>query len=626
MAESATDGPAGDGRAASLGRRPQLGGGDARRVGAASAPALLLALGARQRAGKLAWLFVLALGAAALEVVGVGLVFPLISLVYDPTLIERSASLARVHRLVGAPDPTLFVIGTALLMVAVFVAKAAYMTAFHHLELQVLAAWQHATSRALVSRYLAAPLGQTTARHTAGPIRTLNKLVPMVFEGFVRSTLTVAVDTLAIAALVLFAAILEPRVIAVACLMLVLLRTQSWVIGRRMTRLGGAHTGLAKTWQQVLQESLGGLKEARVLGREGHFADSFARIDAAIVDNRRRSLFLSSLPPQLTEVTLSCGILLLIVGVLVAQQTPAATLASLAVLAAGALRVAPLAVRLLKAVNTIRLSSHAAALVAGELDRAAAAPAPPPAPAGTFARLTFEGVWYHHPGSARPTLRGVDLTLRAGECVGLIGASGAGKSTLGDLLLGLLAPTQGRVRRDGASPEDAPADGRRAARPPAGYVPQHVFVLDDTVRRNVAFGLPDAQIDDATVWQALAQAQLRAHVAALPQGLDTRLGEAGARLSAGQRQRLGLARVLHADPALLVLDEVTAALDAQTEAGVLDAIRALKGRKTIVLIGHRSSVLAVCDRVVVLADGVLRTVSRDAGGTAHERLAPGAVA
>jgi ATP-binding cassette, subfamily B, bacterial PglK len=563
---------------------------------------LLLALGAGRRSRSLVGLFVLALGAAVLEVIGVGLVFPLISLVYEPALIERSEWLGWAHRLVGAPEPKFFIIGLALAMVSVFVTKAVYMAAFHHLELRLLADWKGEVSRALMNAYLLAPFRETNARHSAGPIRTLTKLVPKLFEGFVRSTLTIAVNALAIAALVVFAVVLEPMVLVVAVLMLVLLRLQNWGLARRLSRLGREHAEVVKARQQVLQESLNGLKEAKVLGREGFFVDAFAAVDGRFIDNRRQSQFLSSLPPHLTEVTLSCGVLLLIMGVLLAEQSPAATLASLAVLAAGALRVAPLAVRLLMALNPVSHGRHAAELVAAELRHAEQLPQPAATARSGFARLALQQVWFAHPGMSEPTLRGVDLELAAGECVVLVGGSGAGKSTLGDVLLGLVEPDAGQVLVDGE-----PLDGTLlAARCGAGYVPQHAFILDDSVRRNVAFGLPDHLIDDTAVTAALEQAQLREHVAALPEGLDSRLGENGARLSSGQRQRIGLARALYSDPALLVLDEVTAALDGATEASVLEAIRALKGQKTMLLIAHRSSVAAIGDRVLVLEDGQLR--------------------
>jgi ATP-binding cassette subfamily C protein len=319
----------------------------------------------------------------------------------------------------------------------------------------------------------------------------------------------------------------------------------------------------------------------KVLRREPFFADSFAAVDRCFIDNRHQSKFISSLPPHLTEVTLSCGVLLLIVGVLAADRSPGEMLASLAVLAAASLRLAPLANRLLVALNTVSYGRHAAELVVGEL-RHATRPRARAAVANHagFGPIELEDVWYGHPGAPHPTLRGIDLTLPIGACIGLIGCSGAGKSTLGDVLLGLLEPARGRIVVDG----ETVAGEALTTRVAAGYVSQHVFILDDTVRRSVTFGLPDAMIDDEVVWAALAQARMREHVAALPDGLDARLGENGATLSAGQGQRIGLARALYADPQLLMLDEVT-------EAGIIDSIRGLKGRKTIVLIAHRRTLL-----------------------------------
>ena len=204
-------------------------------------------------------------------------------------------------------------------------------------------------------------------------------------------------------------------------------------------------------------------------------------------------------------------------------------------------------------------------------------------------------------GSSAFALQDISVIIRKGESVGFIGSSGAGKSTLVDVLLGLLHPRSGRVTVDG---QDIQTDCRRW-QDQIGYVPQSIYLTDDTIRRNVAFGLSDGHIDDAAVARAIQSAQLESFIASLPQGLDTVVGERGVRLSGGQRQRIGIARALYHDPAVLVLDEATSSLDTDTERGVMDSVRNLHGLKTIIIVAHRMSTVIDCDRLYRLQGGAV---------------------
>ena len=208
---------------------------------------------------------------------------------------------------------------------------------------------------------------------------------------------------------------------------------------------------------------------------------------------------------------------------------------------------------------------------------------------------------YHYTYPSAPTLalNQLALSIRKGESVGFIGPSGSGKSTLVDVILGLLAPDAGQVAVDGQDIQT----NLRGWQDQIGYVPQSIYLTDDTLRRNVAFGLPDEQIDDVAVQRAIRAAQLEEFVTSLPDGSETIVGERGIRLSGGQRQRIGIARALYHDPAVLVLDEATSALDTATERGVMQAVRALHGTKTIVIVAHRLSTVEHCDRLYQLQEG-----------------------
>jgi ATP-binding cassette subfamily C protein len=215
--------------------------------------------------------------------------------------------------------------------------------------------------------------------------------------------------------------------------------------------------------------------------------------------------------------------------------------------------------------------------------------------------LTLENVHYVYPGAADEALKGVSLTIRRGTTVGFIGASGAGKSTLIDIVLGLLTPIDGRVLVDGVDiHKDLPAWQREI-----GYVPQKFYLIDDSIRRNIAFGIDEDKIDDVAVARAVQAVQMESFVNTLPQGLETAVGHEGLRLSGGQRQRIAIARALYHDPSILVMDEATNALDVESESEVLAAVHALQGDKTVIIVAHRLSAVAGCDQLFRLEAGQL---------------------
>ena len=213
--------------------------------------------------------------------------------------------------------------------------------------------------------------------------------------------------------------------------------------------------------------------------------------------------------------------------------------------------------------------------------------------------ITFEGITYSYPGSDVKILDKADFEIPIGSSIGIVGTTGAGKSTLVDILLGLLKPSEGIIKADGADIKD----NYRGFLKNVGYIPQMIFMLDDTIRNNVAFGIPAEEQNEERIWEALKEAALDDFVRGLPQGLDTGIGERGIRISGGQRQRIGIARALYSDPEVLILDEATSALDNETENLIMESINRFMGRKTLVIIAHRLQTIEKCDMVFRVGDG-----------------------
>jgi ABC-type multidrug transport system fused ATPase/permease subunit len=216
-----------------------------------------------------------------------------------------------------------------------------------------------------------------------------------------------------------------------------------------------------------------------------------------------------------------------------------------------------------------------------------------------FQTVVVENLTFTYEGIAESVLNNVDVHIRKGEAVGFVGQSGSGKSTLIDIMLGLLEPQSGSVLINGQTIENVKQSWQKQI----GYIPQTIFLMDDSLRRNIAIGIADNEIDELAIVEALKSAQLEDFVASLPEGLDTVVGERGVRLSGGQRQRIGIARALYHRPSVLVLDEATSSLDTETEHGVMQAVQALQGDKTVIIVAHRLSTVEYCDRLYRLDAG-----------------------
>jgi len=365
------------------------------------------------------------------------------------------------------------------------------------------------------------------------------------------------------------------------------------------TRWGRQIHRLRASIMQSLQQSLGGVKEVKILGREDFFTSIFARNWRAIMNVQVRRGSLEVAPRLVVETLFVCGVMGVIISLYGGGVGSVVPL--LGLFAYAGLRILPSLHWIVYYQNNLRFG--AAALDEIQRDWRNLAEAEDSArtaePLPLRNQIALHAVSYRYEGADRDALTCVDLAIKRGESVGIVGATGAGKSTLIDLILGLLEPTAGSVRVDGTDIRERLSSWQRQI----GYVPQSIYLMDDSIRRNIAFGIDDAAIDDERVVTALRMAQIEAFVQGLPHGLDTVVGERGIRLSGGQRQRVAVARALYHDPEVLVFDEATAALDSQTESELARAIQSLQRKKTLIIIAHRLDTVRHCDRLVFLIGG-----------------------
>lgn len=376
-----------------------------------------------------------------------------------------------------------------------------------------------------------------------------------------------------------------------------------WFVRPRIARLGKRTERHVNESLKAIQQGLHGIRDVKLLGRESFFGEEHRNIRQRLSRSRYLEPVLSESPRILIE-TLLVLLILIFVGVgSGASALAGSSMSLLALFGYAGLRMMPAIGKIVSATNRLRYGSAVASTVAADLDMFdtsvldVSESGSTDRPHGLTDRIQAEHVSFSYGGDV--VLDDIDLSIHRGESIGIVGSTGAGKSTLLDIILGLLVPTSGRVLVDGVDLQEIRASWQASI----GFVPQTIYIVDDSLRRNIAYGVPDDEIDEAAVDEAVARASIRTMVDALPDGLDTIVGDRGLRLSGGQRQRVAIARALYRNPSVIVLDEGTASLDNVTEAEILNALELLRGQRTLIAVAHRLTTVRKCDRIVVLEHG-----------------------
>ena len=538
-----------------------------------------------------------------LETLSIGLVIPALALLTQQDLAHNYPALQPSLQALGNPSQQTLIIGGMLVLVGVYLIKGLFLAFLAWQQTRFAFSVQAQLSQRLFTVYLRQPYTFHLQRNSAQLIRNVINEGGLVTNKGMLPGMVLLTESLVLLGLCSLLLMVEPLG---ALIVMGVLGTAAWgfhhLTRRRISRWGEArqhHEGLRI---QHLQQGLGGAKDVKLLGRETDFLEQYRQHNVQSARMGQLQITLQQLPRLWLELLAVSGLAILVISMLLQERALEALLPALGLFAAAAFRLMPSVNRVLGAVQSLRYSLPVIDVLHTELALATPEIADTHSSVTPFcAALGLNQVTYTYPGAAEPALKDISLTIKHGESVGFIGASGAGKSTLVDILLGLLTPNSGEVRVDGKNIQA----NLRNWQDQIGYVPQSIFLTDDTLRRNVAFGLPESQIDDTAITRAIQAAQLEEFVTSLPDGLETLVGERGIRLSGGQRQRIGIARALYHDPAVLVLDEATSALDIATEDGVMQAVTALQGSKTIIIVAHRLSTVTHCDRLYRLERGVV---------------------
>ena len=556
-------------------------------------------------------LFPLIIVGMALETLSVGMVLPALGILMSETYFEQFPSLSPILDYFGSPDHGDLVFWGLVGLASVFLVKNTFL--FFQVQLQGTFVYsaQREISLELFRRYLAKDYRFHLETNSSVLIRNLVSEVTNFCSFFLMPMLNLITETLVILALLTLIFLIEPKgtlflVVILGALVFLFVKATNRVVGR----WGKKRLQAEEEKLRHLQQGFGGIKEILLSGKLEFFLRRFHipnKLSGLMI---KREYIFQYVPKLGVEVIAIFGLISMCLFLLAQGESNQKVMHMLGLMATAGFRMIPSFSRILNNLQSIRYgwpsvdmlkSEFLEGRFAQETNIIQSDESPLPAKVVFDQEFRLSEISFSY-GEGSNVLEEVDLVIKKGEVIGLCGESGSGKSTLANLILGLIEPDSGCLLIDGKKVEGSEIKSWQTL---IGYVPQEVYLLDDTIRRNVAFGLENEEIDDQRVFAVLEMAQLKEFVAGKPYGLDSIIGERGAKLSGGQRQRLGIARALYGNPQVLILDEATSALDQKTESEFLQTLKPLLGKVTILMIAHRRSAFKLCSTVRQLSEGRL---------------------
>ncbi len=568
----------------------------------------------KQKRTMLLLVFFMLIG-AALELLGVGLVYQAAGIITDPDILENSKTLAGVYGALHMEDMaefTMFIMGA---LVAVFALKNAYLFFQNKLQFKFVYSNQFATSRRMMINFMQRPYEYYLNADTSVIQRSITSDVNNMY-GLILNLLQLVSEMIVFVFLTVYCLTMDVVMTGtVAALLIVVLMVIKWILKPIMRKAGEENQDFYSGLYKWIDQSVMGIKEIKVANKESYFINEYCKCGAGYVNAVQRYNLYNATPRLLIETVAIAGMILYMM-LRIANGTPVTEIMpQLTTLAVAAMRLIPSANRINNYLTSIAYFEPFFMGVTDNLqeeirdesvnyDEEAYRKKKDVEKLPVKKEILLKGITYKYPNSDVLIFDRATMRIPVGKSVGIVGTSGAGKTTAVDIMLGLLRLQSGEILADGVEVREHYESWLKNI----GYIPQTIFMIDSTIRKNVAFGCADEDIDDEKVWMALKEAQLDEFVRGLPEGLDTGIGERGIRLSGGQRQRIGIARALFEDPEVLVLDEATSALDNDTEAAIMESINHLHGRKTLIIIAHRLQTIEKCDIVYRVEEGSVTKV------------------
>lgn len=561
----------------------------------------------RRQKIQICFLGILIFVGGLLETVSVSGVLPIAWAIVDPKKTQENKYVQEAMHLLGIADIQEFIIPLLLALIILYVFKNAFMLLLVHEQNRFIA---HNRNK-LISQVLREFLNRPYEFYLDADIPTVFRLtdsdIPNVFN-ILMAIISLVSEVVVFVLLCIVMIVTDWKLLL---FLLVIFGMLSFLMLRvlkpRLSKLGERNQAIQSRIAKWRIQAIYGIKDVKVLHREAFFADNYESSGKIGAGYAKRHAVLNNLPRLLIETIFMASILGYIIVYISMGNDASSLVPMLAAFAIAAIRMMPSINRINTYMTDISYFRPCLDYVYENMNineiskrnNQALRPADVSKKMQIRDKIELKGIVYAYPNTDKLIFDRADMTVPHGKSVGIMGPSGAGKSTIVDILLGLLKVREGRITCDGVDI----FDNYPAWLSQIGYIPQSIYLVDEPVRNNIAFGIADADIDDARIWEVLEEAQLAEFIRGLPGGLDTSIGDRGVRISGGQRQRLGIARALYHDPEILVFDEATSALDNETEAAVMDAINSFHGRKTMVIIAHRLNTIEKCDIIYRVDDG-----------------------
>ena len=553
---------------------------------------------------KYLFLIILTLFGMILESLGLGLLIPTISLIINPSFIEGLSSTLGITFFDNYSHKTSLIIIITIMGITYFI-KTLFLTYILDRQNKFAFGFEAYISKTLFFRYLKQPYSFYLKTNTSEITKNLMLEVKLLTK-YLISIMNVFNDGLLLTTILLTLIFIEPiGVISIGTLFFLFGLLFFKITNKRINLYGQKRKEYDGFISKLILEGYGGSKEMRLLGRDNFFISEFNQLN----DNKKvinaNQTTLTQLPRLYIELLSVIGVVGLVTVMLVQDYPKEEIISKVGVFVVAVFRLIPSYSKISASLQNIKFNSVVLDIIHQKLQDLKIEEIPDEVKIEFKKGIKFDSVFFRYSNNEKKVLNNINFTIKKGQTVGFIGASGSGKSTIVDLLNGLLKPNAGQIRIDNIPLEKCVKSWQQKI----GYVPQQNFLTDSSIASNIAFGLPEEEIDQIKLSNAIQKAELKKLIDSLPEGVQTKVGERGLQISGGQMQRIGIARALYNDPEVLIFDEATSALDEQTEMNVLSAIRQLKKSKTIIVITHRKNALADCDKVFELYEGKLSEIN-----------------
>ena len=545
---------------------------------------------------------------AFLETGAVMMVMAVVEMIIDPDTLAQGETYQKVCAILHLSGTVEFSVLAILFLIFLYIAKNLFQFFLQKSLYRFVYTNQFHTAANLMKNFVKRDYEYYLNAETSVIQRSITADVSNMYA-LILSVLQIASESIVALFLVIALAMQDPvMTVVIAVLLLVTLIVIKNIIKPIMNRTGKENQDYGASMFSWIAQTIQGIKDIKVAGKEQYFINEYCKVGEGYVKAMERFCLFNNTPKLLIETVCIAGLLGYILVLIVSGADVSGMISLFAAFGIAAMRLLPAASRINNQMTSMAFNEPFFFNVSDNLveetneqntDISYAVVAKDKLP--VTKSVTLQDITYHYPNTDKLIFDHANVTFPIGKSIGVVGASGAGKTTIIDIVLGLLKLQGGRVLADDVDIQSH----YREWLANVGYIPQMIFLLDADIRKNVAFGIPEEEIDDEKLWYALREAQLDEFIKTLPDGVHTGIGERGIRLSGGQRQRIGIARALYNDPEVLILDEATSALDNDTEAAIMDSINRLHGKKTLLIIAHRLQTIEKCDMVYRVENGAI---------------------